>query len=826
MGDALWRYRMRAVYVAAPPPPPVEQLLTTRTLTNTSGSTQAGGFVAPKFGIGFAKGDIPTGEYPQFKKTDGTVLPATIMSLSHYDDGSVRMCTVMVRWPDSIAGSGTATIDVWSGGSAPSAASVDETDITATDIKHELVGVVNLTGTWTAECNTGITAADFDIIGTGPAGASYRIRAPFNNGSSDHEQLRCWFYVDVLQDASSGLAGLRYATRPINGFADHSTDMARLTVESRVLEGASERKAQQGYNTTETLGDSIALPHFASLFGVNDDGTNFFVAGTQATECTIRVTLDTDAKEYLRASGLVPPWDLTISPTATSAYTYYPMGLAPFTTRDNDHTGDSIEVGLVPSFNSKHFVSQAANDERASRVASLLLGSWRSSARRKATEQPVPSTTATYTGLTSQGAWYFAASALNNTGYVNPASNSSLWLGESTPSHRPEPHFYAYLMFGEQYTLDMLVENAYTIVAHTLTGTTTPNPVYDDPITGAFVNGSLSTRHYSVDGVPFECVISPFGGNANRWCAWALRDVTHAIACLPTTEPTGADLVGFLNDVVENTIAFNQAYLAIMPSTRADHGIVDFTSDGLGSSCWTFSYLYMAVSHARKLLGERTDVVWYHDHMSKQLEWWADTVGLWNFTAFYQMNRGTGSPGTRIESLADGLALWARGSISYDAGTDLFTCTSGGTDGNLNFDPTNGDIIAFGSPYDSSKPYTIGDRVFQYVVNASGKTFQLSDTLGGSPKDVTSTGAVTSFWGRIQNPSPSFSAWGKTTLGGLDPGNVNYLIPMAIRHGAAAGSTGVVTALSQAETLLTAAKGGSEPSWQNSNNKWTVVSSV
>ena len=71
--------------------PPVEgALITTITLQNTSASTQAAGFVSPMFGLPLKQGDMPAGQYPQFKLTDGTNCPASIWGVSSWPDGSMK----------------------------------------------------------------------------------------------------------------------------------------------------------------------------------------------------------------------------------------------------------------------------------------------------------------------------------------------------------------------------------------------------------------------------------------------------------------------------------------------------------------------------------------------------------------------------------------------------------------------------------------------------------------------------------------------------------------------------------------------------------------
>ena len=50
-------------------PNPSGALITTLSLVNTSGSTQAANFVSPMLGMPFKQGDVPSGQYPQFQLT-------------------------------------------------------------------------------------------------------------------------------------------------------------------------------------------------------------------------------------------------------------------------------------------------------------------------------------------------------------------------------------------------------------------------------------------------------------------------------------------------------------------------------------------------------------------------------------------------------------------------------------------------------------------------------------------------------------------------------------------------------------------------------------
>jgi len=197
------------------PPPSEATLLTTMSIVNTSGSTQSADFVTPMFGHVFKKGDIAGTDYPQFELTDGTPCPATIWAKATWSDGSWKRCSAMLRVPASIAGSGSLTINVKSGGSTPVASVLSTSALTAQDLKVELTSKENITGTLTSALNTGISDNDdVKLIADGAAGKVWRIRQEFmTTAPANHGQLECYHYVTALQNSSGALYGIRWLPR-------------------------------------------------------------------------------------------------------------------------------------------------------------------------------------------------------------------------------------------------------------------------------------------------------------------------------------------------------------------------------------------------------------------------------------------------------------------------------------------------------------------------------------------------------------------------------------------------------------------------------------
>lgn len=198
-------------------------LLTTMTLVNTSGSTQAADFVTDMMGHPFVKGQILngcSGGAPQFQLTNGTNVPfSEELNPICWSDGSLKKASFLLRVPPSIAGSGSVTINILNGGSTPTPSSRALSDFAtaSTDLNVSVTGETlgNLSGVWVSNLNQGISAANTDnyVFMDGQAGKVWRIRASFRQAGVNHGQLEGYWYIQALQDSSGGLYGLRYLPR-------------------------------------------------------------------------------------------------------------------------------------------------------------------------------------------------------------------------------------------------------------------------------------------------------------------------------------------------------------------------------------------------------------------------------------------------------------------------------------------------------------------------------------------------------------------------------------------------------------------------------------
>lgn len=308
-------------------------LLTTMTLVNTSGSMQATNFITDIFGHPFKKGDIPngcSGGAPQFQLTSsGTNVPFSEgLAPLCWNDGSLKWAPFMLRVPTTIAGSGSLTINILSGGTTPSASSRSLSDFAAsgTDLHVDVTGLTgttgfgNLSGVWVSNLNQGIGAShtdDYHYMG-GQAGDVWRVRASFRQSGADHGQLEAYWYVQALQDNSGALYGLRTLERITQPWYNLDTPT----------------KNWRGFSAmTINNGASLIRDEFAANFGT---GRNFTWTSGSTLNSTAN-TLTDGLLLGLTTTGSLP----TGLNTSTPYFTYQPAANT-FTVATN-----SVGAGVV-----------------------------------------------------------------------------------------------------------------------------------------------------------------------------------------------------------------------------------------------------------------------------------------------------------------------------------------------------------------------------------------------------------------------------------------------------------------------------------------------
>lgn len=685
---------------------------------NTGGAQEPAGFVSPFFGCSFAQGAIPAGTYPYFRVAGGgAVCPATLWSTTLWPDGSMKFCGAMVRVPVAVSASSYVDISVRSGGDAPVAGTRTTGDLTAADINVQMVGVDGLTGTWTATLNDAIaTGAAVEKLGDGPAGALWRIGGEVRDSSSAaHGQMYCWHYVAALTNADGSFRGSRYLGRVAQPWIDVTTPAPRhRDLQATLRRGATTIRTLQGHTDSETPGNVIRLPHFASFFTAGSDGKWDYIqgGGSSAADAAIRVTVNaTHAIE----SRVIPPFDLSVPGITFTSKDYVPMGRGTYEARAMSGTADKPEIGIWTQWNVTHLADQSVLNERIVRVNAMLGGSWRIAQRRKTTGMP-----ALYSPMPKS---YPGLGALNTPSPAAVSPNLSLWVEDD--AHFPNPFSWAYAFTAEPQYLDLIQERGGK-VQDTNAGTKVLNITF--PRTNSQTSFAGVRNIQMGTGGP----VFPGCGNlfqyGGRIAAWALRDIGHAASFTPE-----GPYKEYLTDVLASNFAAFRFYGESQPESYRNSGLFILqNSDGAVTgyeSPWMTGYLGTVVCAINDMI-PNIDAGYMQSYLSRF--WTAHAQEMDIGSAIAYRHSAWDGDGQLIASAAGSLFTSGVATMSFTA------ADSRGTINNAAWSPNNGDVYAFCvGAFSSAYPFpqaTFNKRF--YAVNCSGKTLQLAATPGGSPITV------------------------------------------------------------------------------------------
>ncbi len=183
-------------------------------------NTDSGTSTAPnvRFAHVFKQGDVPSGSIVSIKQS-GVAVPYTAARRSTWPDGSLRVADFLCKLPSNISGSGTATLDFrYIAGSyddtLPNSKSVSDivTDITTNHdtIKMEVSSLTNSSGgtegsgTWIADSTTAFGLTNYRSLATGPTACDLVVWMKIKDGSTDHDNLWCQWYITAFLDTVTG----------------------------------------------------------------------------------------------------------------------------------------------------------------------------------------------------------------------------------------------------------------------------------------------------------------------------------------------------------------------------------------------------------------------------------------------------------------------------------------------------------------------------------------------------------------------------------------------------------------------------------------------
>lgn len=775
--------------------------ITTLVLENESASTQAANFITKSFGLPLQQGVVEAGTAPQFELEGGTACPASIGGVATWPDGSMKFCTVMLRIPASIAGSGTLNVLVKTGGTMPSAGARITSNLTPADLKMEVTGVSGLTGTWAGELNDAITVgADITVVMDGAAGKIWRIGGDYKQSGSAHGQIYATHYVAALTNSSNGLFGLRYLHRCAQPWGDVASPAVATRVVTAVLKtGATTIRTMQGHNGSETVGANISMDQYTSFFSCGAEGRWDYVqgGGSSSTDCTVRVRYD---PAYIVKTRLMPPYNTALAATSNSSVSYVPYCRGHML-RYTPNSGERDDIGLFPSWVAKAVIKQTAVDERAVRVNALAAGGWRIVVRQQASKNVIACADiqASYTGMGTMRASWRHWPAAYMTGLQNPGSWASLWAEEFCSHHRASPFYYAYMITGEAQYADMMAEMATVTMLNmepNTQGWSTTLPI-TNPVTGGFgERGSL------IAGTTYKGAGLLFRQDSYRIPAWGSRDIAHAAALLPDAGTLYAGTKDYCRDVLTSCWNAAAAYNNAMSSSWRAAGLWSLNArlavDEAYEGPWALGYLINSVAHQSQIVPE-TGAATFRAHLAKlPIQIYAggyDVACLasyrlcqWNETA-------------RIDTVDEVVCQPRDTTLTPNTGNNTFSISGP----NSGWTPANGDVFMFSTTMSAAKPFAaaVNDRrLYAVEVDTGAKTFKLALTRGGSAITVTSGTAIGLFAMRVQSFSPRWSYEGYT---GADAYVANWY--GVLRHLEACGES--VTSVRTRQDALLAASGTS-----------------
>lgn len=696
-----------------------ETLLTTLTLQNTDGSVATPGQSFVTFGHGFKRGDVPSGQIITAKNAaDSVAIPIQADQRTTWDDGSLRWGAFAIRAP-SVSGGGTLTVNLYKNTGTwnnTQTRSVDDIDATAgRDFKITLASLAGVTnsnnngsGAWTAAANDALAiSAQTEKTRSGPIVDEWRTWIKFDDdtGGALHNHLIAIFYIRVFTKAD-GTAGPIVHTAKTESPWMTVTDPDAYTYTAAYKDGASTIRSFASFTHTARTGwfthDTDALWDWT------------------ADEPTINPQHNTT---YLRATGLIPPYDLTIVPSTSDAavtlQNYTPMSAGAISKGLGD-TSEKEQMGPLGSYVVRHILTQGKNYRRNVFVNSLAFAGGPFTWRTVATAKVPTILNEDYFGVgtKSVNSWWYAN---NNKSTDVPTINGGLngWVGDGnsaggfTGSHWPNFNYYPYLITGDRPWRDALEMEANQMVFCRNAQTNYRWITY---------NGNL---HYGNAMVQSASV---------RTAAWSLRSFANAGAILPDGtaekdyfEDLMVDNLGIIYDYLSESQYSSQIPLGIWYFESPSHDV-----DGP----FMRVYLTLAAAWTRALYPSNTTAQWLTEHQAKFVRSLMDDADATYAANVFRTNIRHAPSGTNnwvtvatdiMFSIGNGGAI----TIAFDAATGVCTWSGLGTPDpplavgtRVRFTTTN-DSFQTGRPAPPT-PVTTGVVYYLRQVNVGAKTFKVA----------------------------------------------------------------------------------------------------
>jgi hypothetical protein len=496
---------------------------------------------------------------------------------------------------------------------------------------------------------------------------------------------------------------------------------------------------------TQTFTPYPCLTYFGSMFTCGLTGLPNFVqgAGSDSADTMLQVQIDVP---YWVSTQIIPAFDTTLTPTGANPPTsYWPNASEPCV-QYFENTGSRPDIGIWPKWSTVALLTQAASDLQCARIVSLN-GSQLCVGFENSATMSLPCIN---NGHNNAGSTYTGMPAPNPTFYWSPGNGTSSGFTDTTStinqyqpwsandtSHMPQFNFGAYVLTGEPWHLDGLLEAANNAIVWR--GGTINSDVIINSSEFALNIGSAGSRNCAFNGTSYYGYTMYGTNNTPRDDAWGAALVAAASAICPDNHPTAAGYKQYFNDLRATPWALAAAVQAAIPSYAANLGWWEVThSNGALISPWMVTYLIFAncfAAHAcedaNALTVLKTIVLQYSYYFSK----WT----MWPVAAYHQMYRQSNGVTSPLIASDSQIGWEPAFKVDWTGGNSTFTAVAGGTAGNYTL--TDGDAILFLLKNDISSSNCVTPPGFSsytpyYIANANptgynAGTFEMSSTPDG-----------------------------------------------------------------------------------------------
>jgi hypothetical protein len=460
-------------------------------------------------------------------------------------------------------------------------------------------------------------------------------------------------------------------------------------------------------------------------------------AGSDSADTTLRFQMN---QAYWVSTGLIPSYDLTIQPASNAPTSYWPNCSEPVT-RYLGTTGERDDLGILPAWYARHFLTQAAVDEQVVRVVSLVGGHGFSIGLEDSATLTYPCVNngvngAAYAGMPAPNSKFqWTAGTSSTSGFkdtTNPLVRLAGFSMQDT-THMPQFSYYPYLLTGEPWHLDNLLEHANNAVyqRYRVSG----EAVISETEYALSTASGGGSRILQVGSNPWRYGIAiGCSSNSDRGDAWACGILAAAAGIGPDKNPDCVSYKQYFLDMNTATWQAANDILQALPPFAAQLGLWDVppTAGSYSVDSWQLAYLGAAVALAATATEDPNALNILNAHV-KYFDYVTSTYGGWHASAYMSVVRMGKEWGAPLATGPSNIAFFGP-NFKWTAGGPFILTPF------RNYMPANGDSVIFVDSWASNQfvtPAGFEKYTPYYMVGLNGNDFGLSATPGGQPVPLT-----------------------------------------------------------------------------------------